>query len=91
MPTNEQTSSEEFRMSAESEALARDIEDGLLAFASPDARLEWDALRARWPWSGQRRPGGDASSDDEPSVVIVKVRRFKAILGSLSERNAANA
>jgi hypothetical protein len=88
---NEQTSSEDFRVSAESEVLAREIEDNLLAFASPAARLEWDALRARWPWPEQRRPGGDASSDDEPSVVIVKVRRFKAILGSLSERHAANA
>jgi hypothetical protein len=88
---NEQPCSEDLRMSAESEVLAREIEDRLLAFASPAARLEWDALRARWPWSGQRRLAGDASADDEPSIVIVKVRRFKAILGLLSERPAANA
>jgi hypothetical protein len=89
---NEQTSSsEELRVSAESEALAREIEDRLIVYASPDARLEWDALRARWPWSDQRRPVVDGSPDDEPAIVIMKVRRFKDILGSLSERHAANA
>jgi hypothetical protein len=79
---------ENVRLTTESEALAREIEDRLIAYASPDARLEWDALRARWPWSGPRRPSIDASSDDEPEIVIGKVRRFKAILGSLSERNS---
>jgi hypothetical protein len=82
---------ENVRLTTESEALAREIEDRLITFASPDARLEWDALRARWPWSGQRRPSVDASSDDEPEIVIVKVRRFKAILGSLSERQSTRA
>lgn len=83
--------SENVRLTTESEALAREIEDRLIAYASADARLEWDALRARWPWSGQRRPSVDASPDDEPEIVIVKVRRFKDILGSISERQSANA
>lgn len=83
--------SENLRLTTESEALAREIEGRLIAYASPDARMEWDALRARWPWSGQRRPSVDASPDDEPEIVIGKVRRFKAILGSMSERPSANA
>jgi hypothetical protein len=83
--------SENLRLTTESEALAREIEDRLIAYASPDARMEWDALRARWPWSGQRRQSVDASPDDEPEIVIGKVRRFKAILGSMSERQSANA
>jgi hypothetical protein len=87
---NEQPS-ENVRLTTESEALAREIEDRLIAYASPDARMEWDALRARWPWSGQRHPPVDASPDDEPEVVIGKVRRFKAILGSISARQSANA
>jgi hypothetical protein len=86
-----QQPSENVRLCTESEALAREIEDRLISYASPDARMEWDALRARWPWSGQRRPSIDASPDDEPEIVIVKVRRFRAILGSISERTAANA
>jgi hypothetical protein len=86
---NEQPSMEDVGLTTESEALAREIEDRLIAYASPDARMEWDALRARWPWPGQRRASADTSSDDEPAVVILKVRRFKAILGSLSERQSA--
>jgi hypothetical protein len=87
---NEQPS-EDVRLTTESETLAREIEDRLIAYASPDARLEWDALRARWPWSGRRRPSTEASLDDEPGIVIGKVRRFKAILGSLSERRPASS
>jgi hypothetical protein len=83
--------SENIRLSTESEALAREIEERLIAYASPDARMEWDALRARWPWSGHQRPSVNASLDDEPEIVIVKVRRFKDILGSISERRSANA
>lgn len=82
---------ETLRLTSESEALAREIEDRLIAYASPDARVEWDALRARWPWSAKRRSPADASLDDAPEVVIVKVRRFRAILGSISERQSANA
>jgi hypothetical protein len=86
-----QQPSENVRLTTESEALAREIDDGLIAYASPDARMEWDALRARWPWSGQRRLSADAALDDEPEIVIVKLRRFRAILGSISEQQAANA
>ncbi|HEX4404983.1 MAG TPA: hypothetical protein VH560_09155 [Polyangia bacterium] len=83
--------SENVRLTTESETLVREIEDRLLTYASPDARREWDALRARWPWSRQRRSSIEASPDDEPEVVIGKVRRFKAILGSLSERQSTGA
>jgi hypothetical protein len=66
----------------EAESLARDIDDGLLAYASPDARMEWAALRARWPWASSLHPSSPISSKDEDLAVIVgKVRRFRAILG----------
>jgi hypothetical protein len=88
---SEQPSTEDIRMSNESEALAREIEERLIIYASPAARMEWDALRARWPWSGEPRSSAEAAADDEPAVVLVKVRRFKAILGSLSEGQSASA
>ena len=81
---NEQPFVEDVRLTTEPEALAREIEDHLIAYASPAARMEWDALRARWPLAGQRRHS--AELDEELEIAIVKVRRFKAILGSISER-----
>jgi hypothetical protein len=58
---------------------AEEIDDGLLSFASPEARREWMSLRPRW----QAASGAAAIVDDDLVVVVQKVRRFSAILRAL--------
>lgn len=57
---------------------ASEIDEGLLSFASPEAKHEWLAVRSRW-W-----PASGAGADDGDLVVVVqKIRRFGAILQTL--------
>jgi hypothetical protein len=72
----------------EGESLAKEIDDALIAYASPDARMEWAALRARWPSAvGQHHTPAIAAEEDDLAIIVGKVRRFRAILG----RGAASA
>jgi hypothetical protein len=70
-------SGEELR--GELDRIALEIDDGLLAFASPEARREWTAL-----WS-RRQAASVAVTivDDDLVVDVQKVRRFSEILRAL--------
>jgi len=72
----------------EAESLAKEIDDALIVYASPDARQEWAALRARWPRvvSDHHTP-----AEEELSVIVGKVRRFRAILGRSASQSSAPA
>jgi hypothetical protein len=76
----------------EAESLAKEIDDALIVYASPDARQEWAALRARWPRvvSEHHTPALGAA-DEELSVILGKVRRFRAILGRSASQYSAPA
>ena len=66
----------------EGESLAKEIDEALIVYASPDARMEWAALRARWPLAvSHHRTPAITAEDDDLSVIVGKVRRFRAILG----------
>jgi hypothetical protein len=57
-----------------------EIDDGLLSFASPDARYEWHALRSTW----LDPVAGVAGAGEDLATVVRKVQRFTAILRTLS-------
>ena len=63
----------------ELDRVASEVDDGLLSFASPEARREWMAFRPRW------RAAPDAATivEDDLIVVVQKARRFRAILRGL--------
>jgi len=63
----------------ELDSIASEIDDGLLAFASPEARREWTAL-----WSRRQAASVAVTIVDHDLVVDVqKVRRFSEILRAL--------
>lgn len=63
----------------ELDRIASEIDDGLLSFASPEARREWMSVCSRW------RPPSNAAAlnDDDLVVVVQKVNRFSEILRTL--------
>jgi hypothetical protein len=63
----------------ELDRLAREIEDDLLAFASPGARAEWLLFKETCSTaaSAGRRP---FSPSDELAILVDKARRFRAVL-----------
>jgi hypothetical protein len=63
----------------ELDRIASEIDEGLLAFASPEARREWTALWSRW----QAASTAATHVDDDLVVDVQKVRRFSAILRAL--------
>lgn len=63
--------------------LAREVDDGLLAAASADARREWARLRGTWPTADDVLTGVVALSDEELERMIGKVLRFRCILRSM--------
>jgi hypothetical protein len=68
---------------AEAQALTREIDGELLAFASPDARAEWEAVRASFT-----SPAAEASNfEPQLPITLAKARRFKAILWQARERS----
>jgi hypothetical protein len=71
--------------------VAREVDDGLLEAASPEARGEWSVLRQRWPSAAEVRSGVVGLSDDELDAMIGKVLRFRTILARLKTRPALSA
>ena len=69
--------SEELRQ--ELDRVASEIDDGLLSFASPEARQEWTSVCSRW----RAASSATAIVGDDLVVVVQKVRRFSAILRRL--------
>ena len=69
--------SEELRQ--ELDRVASEIDDGLLSFASPEARREWTSVCSRWRASSN----AIAIADEDLVVVVRKVQRFSAILRTL--------
>jgi hypothetical protein len=63
--------------------LASEIDDGLLATASAEARGEWALMRGTWPTAADLRTGIIGLSDDELDHMVGKVLRFRSILGML--------
>jgi hypothetical protein len=51
-----------------------------LAFASPAACREWEALQARWPSASDLSKGATALSDGDLEGMLGKVHRFGEIL-----------
>jgi len=76
--------SEELRQ--ELDRVASEINDGLLAFASPEARHEWTSVCSRL------RPALNAAAivGDDLVVAMQKVRRFTEILRTRKAGSAAN-
>ena len=73
----------------EADSLAKEIDDALIVHASPDARLEWAALRARWPKvMSEHHTPALAAQDEELSVIVGKVRRFRNILGESASQSS---
>lgn len=70
----------------ELDALADQIERGLLAAASREARREWRCLRRQRPSEAELAMGSLALSEDELAFMVAKARRFKAILETLGGR-----
>jgi hypothetical protein len=82
--------SETEHLVTEAESLAKEIDDALIVYASPDARQEWAALRARWPKVvSEHHTPAIAAEDEDLSVIVGKVRRFRAILGRSASQSAA--
>jgi hypothetical protein len=77
-------------LASEARALTHEIEAGLLAFASAEARDEWTSFRGRW---SPDEPLRDRTAyPDEPfEVHVERMRRFRAILKQLSDRAAVAA
>jgi hypothetical protein len=69
------------------EHLASEIDDDLLALASPEAREEWASALAQW----RGGVGGPKLVADELDVALGKVRRFGAILRDMKGRAALEA
>jgi len=77
---NDRSRTEELR--DELEHVASEIDGGLLAVASPEAREEWASVRSQW----RGNPGERRVAEDELAVVLTKVRRFGDILRDLKGR-----
>jgi hypothetical protein len=60
-------------------SLTREIEAGLLAFASVEARDEWARFRHRW--SSSRAD----TRDDSFEMAVQRLRRFRTILNGKRE------
>ena len=60
------------------------IDEGLLALASPEAREEWATVRTQWELGLDERK----VVEDELAFVVTKVRRFGTILRDLKGRTA---
>jgi hypothetical protein len=72
-------------LATEARALTREIEAGLLAFASAEARDEWASFRGRW--SADEPLRDRPAFPEEPfEVHVERMRRFRAILKERSER-----
>jgi hypothetical protein len=66
-------------LASEAAALTREIEAGLLEYASPDARDEWRSFRRRWV--PEALAVVQTSYPDESfESVVDRMRRFCAIL-----------
>ncbi|HVR02175.1 MAG TPA: hypothetical protein VMT47_08590 [Polyangia bacterium] len=61
-----------------------EIDDGLLALASPEAREEWASVRTQWDVTLDERK----VAEEELAFVVTKVRRFGTILRDLKGRSA---
>ena len=64
--------------------VASEIDDGLLALASPEARAEWASVRTQWEVVVDARN----VVEDDLAFVVTKVRRFGTILRDLKGRTA---
>jgi len=73
----------------EAEKLTREIEGGLLTFASDEARNEWTMFLMRWHSTRISTDLGGA--DDAFAAEVGKMRRFRTILEDRSRRHAADA
>ena len=58
------------------EHVASEIDEGLLSFASPEARQEWAAVCTHW----RENVRGPSFAEDDLSIILTKVRRFGDIL-----------
>jgi len=67
-------------LTSEAETLTREIEGGLLTFASSEAREEWFTFRVRW-LSTPAQGGDDGFAAD-----VQKLRRFRTILEERSRQ-----
>jgi hypothetical protein len=70
------------RLRNEIEHVASQIDDELLALASPEAREEWRSARSMW----RGGLGAPRLVEDELAVVLGKVRRFGDILRDMRGR-----
>lgn len=66
----------------ELETFASEIDDGLLSFASAEAKHEWMSFVSRW------RPASSVATmdDDDLVVVVQKAQRFKGILRTMKAK-----
>jgi hypothetical protein len=77
-------------LASEARELTREIEAGLLAFASAEARDEWASFRRRWSPEALSRV--ETSYPDEPfESVVDRMRRFRTILKARSQVEASAA
>jgi hypothetical protein len=74
---------------AELSSLAEAAEERL-ALASAEAKMEWEAVRCRWPSAVELRQGIVALSDDDLVLMRAKVMRFVSILGEAAAARSSN-